>query len=521
MDLAESGNLHGFCMLGTIIAVTLFTLLAYFSAKFIRVFFLMSKFYGPLALPIIGNAHMLSKDPREYFLFIKSLANEYREKSGGIIRIWFGPLPSLVTYNCKHAEEILRSSRHIKKGYAYNFLRPWLGLGLIVSSGGKWFHRRKMLTPTFHFSILQNFMDVFNEQSNILADKLEPWANKADHVNIFPLATYCALDIICDTAMGKYINAQGDTDNEYVQAVNKMSQQISLRARSPWMWPDVVFRNLEAGAKQRECLAILHGVTRSMIRERLHTCHKPPKDCGDDEIEDIAGERKRFAFLDLLLKMHREDPSFTLEDIKEEVDTFMFAGHDTTAAAISWALLFIGLHPDVQERLHDEMDRVFGDANRPVTTDDLAELSYLTCVVKETLRLFPSVPAIQRKLEDDIVLDGKVVPKEATIMISIVNLHRDPEQFPEPETFNPDRFLLEAKARRHPYAYIPFSAGPRNCIGQKFAMMEAKVVLSNLLRRFSFQSVQTIDEAKPINDLIIRPMEGEILVKVSRRKYTM
>ncbi|XP_072165423.1 cytochrome P450 4C1-like [Diadema setosum] len=504
-------------MVATAIGVAVTALVCY-TAKCLRIFFLISKFHGPTALPIVGNTYHFSKDPREFFVNNTALANQYREKSGGVMRVWMGPLPCLIIYSPKHAKVILRSSSHIKKGFLYKFLKPWLGQGLLLSSGKKWFHRRKMLTPTFHFSILQNFMEVFNEQSNILAEKLDKFANQFVSVNIFPLVTCCVLDIICETAMGKHANAQRETDNEYVLAVRRLSDLILQRVKSPAMWMEIIFDNTEAGEKQRNYLNILHDVTCRMIQKRLL---EPPNHRNHADWDDgsVAGKRKRVAFLDLLLQMHREDPSFTLDDVKEEVDTFMFEGHDTTAAFISWAILLIGLHPGVQARLHEEMDQVFeGYTDRPVTAQDLAKLTYLTCVVKETLRLIPPVPAIQRKLEDDIVLDGKVVPKETIITLSIYNLHHDPEQFPEPEAFNPDRFLLDANVKRHPYAYIPFSAGPRNCIGQKFAMMEAKVVLSNLLRRFSFQSVQTIDEAKPIDELVMRPMEGEILVNVSRRK---
>ncbi|XP_030835606.1 cytochrome P450 4V2-like [Strongylocentrotus purpuratus] len=500
-----------------IILILVSVVVTFLLAKAIRIFVLISRFDGPPALPLVGNAHEFKSDQREFFVDMTTLMEEYRARSGGLLKMWLGPVPSLTLYKAKHVEVILNNSRHIKKGYLYKFLEPWLGLGLLTSWGQKWFHRRKMLTPTFHFSILQSFMDVFNEQSMILVKKLEKFAEKSETVNIFPLVAYCVLDIICITAMGRSSNAQENSENEYVKAVGRMSELVTIRGKNPLLWPDFIFDKIKTGKEHKETLKILHGVTNKMIQERLK---ESPKDTNtdDDDVDVVARTRKRIAFLDLLLQMHREDASFTLGDIREEVDTFMFEGHDTTAAAAGWAILLIGHHPDVQARLHMEIDEVFGDSMRPVTSDDLSRLQYLTCVVKETLRLIPSVPSIFRKLDEDIMLDGKVVPKETLVALSIYGLHQDPDEFPNPERFDPDRFLPVNAEERHPYAYVPFSAGPRNCIGQKFAMMEDKIILASILRRFSIKSIQTIDEAKPAGQLILRPAEGNMLVNLSRRK---
>nr|XP_054774216.1 cytochrome P450 4V2-like isoform X2 [Lytechinus pictus] len=455
-----------------------FVALAFMFVKAIRIFVFVSKFEGPPALPLVGNAHTFKSDQREFFVDMRHLMDEYRARSGGLMRMWLGPVPSLVLYKAKHMEVVLNSTRHIRKGYLYKFLEPWLGLGLLTSSGQKWFHRRKLLTPTFHFSILQSFLDVFNEQSMILVKKLEEFTENSAMVNIFPLITYCVLDIICITAMGRSSNAQGDEENEYVKAVARMSELLTVRGKNPLLWPDFIFKKLEIGKEHDRTLKILHDATNKMIQERLQDSTKDSRSsCKDDDgsggDESVTRRRKRIAFLDLLLQMHREDASFTLDDIREEVDTFMFEGHDTTAAAAGWAIFLIGHHPDVQARLHMEMDQVF---------------------------------------------DGKVVPKETLVALSIYGLHQDPEEFPNPDMFDPDRFLPENAEKRHPYAYVPFSAGPRNCIGQKFAMMEEKTLLASILRKFSIKSVQTVDEAKPAGQLIIRPIEGSMLVKLSRRK---
>ncbi|XP_033222460.1 cytochrome P450 4C1-like [Belonocnema kinseyi] len=139
---------------------------------------------------------------------------------------------------------------------------------------------------------------------------------------------------------------------------------------------------------------------------------------------------------------------------------------------------------------------------------EITELKYLDRVIKENLRLNPSVPGIGRRLTEDIILDGYFIPKGCNINLSIMSLHRDPEVWNDPLKFDPDRFLPENCIGRHPYAYVPFSAGPRNCIGQKFAMAEQKIVLTSILRKWRVKSAKSQEEMKLRSTFILRPHEG-------------
>src|ERR1051326_1750112 len=147
---------------------------------------------------------------------------------------------------------------------------------------------------------------------------------------------------------------------------------------------------------------------------------------------------------------------------------------------MNYTLYCLALHPQIQEKVHIELDTVLGpDVHRPITFSDLSELKYLEMCIKESLRVYPPVPFIMRHIYEDIPLDeyeGKTqtIPAGSEVMILINQLHKDPSQFPQPELFNPDRFLAENCIDRHPYAFIPFSAGPRNCLGMKYAMVQMK-----------------------------------------------
>jgi cytochrome P450 family 4 len=153
--------------------------------------------------------------------------------------------------------------------------------------------------------------------------------------------------------------------------------------------------------------------------------------------------------------------------IQEEVDTFTFEGHDTTASGLLFCIFLIATHRDVQSKVLAEIRRVIGDKQfEDITMQDLSEMEYFNRVLKECLRIYPPVPFIARALGEDWTSEYGVVPQGSLIQIHIFDLHRDPEEFPDPEKFDPDRFLPENSEKRHPFAYVPFSAGPRNCIGE-------------------------------------------------------
>ncbi|XP_035223414.1 cytochrome P450 4c3-like [Stegodyphus dumicola] len=280
------------------------------------------------------------------------------------------------------------------------------------------------------------------------------------------------------------------------------------RMVNPHHWVEWIFGVTKNGKQLKSDLQLLHGFTRKVIQEK-----KKKLLCGGAD----TGKRKRKALMDLLLEHHLETKDLSEEDIREEVDTFTFEGHDTTSMGISWALYLIGLHKDVQSKLHEETDRIFGnDTERPVTVDDLNGMNYLECVLKESQRLYPSIPMIGREVDEDTSICGYTIPKGTSCIVLTYQLHRDKDVFPDSEKFDPDRFLPENSLNRHPFAYIPFSAGPRNCIGQRFAVMEQKTIISHILRNYTLESLDPRDTIPPATELILRSSKS-IRVKFRSR----
>ncbi|XP_049514575.1 cytochrome P450 4V2-like [Dermacentor silvarum] len=196
---------------------------------------------------------------------------------------------------------------------------------------------------------------------------------------------------------------------------------------------------------------------------------------------------------------------------------FIYTGYDTTAALASYCLYLLGNHRDVQVALHNEIDGMFGDdVHRPVTTDDLRSMRYLSCIIKETLRLYPSVPIMGRYIEEDMKIGTQLIPKGTMAMVLIYFLHRHPRFHKNPSCFTPERFLSDA-TRPSQYAYMPFFGGPRNCIGQRFAVQEAKVVVAQLMRHFEVHSKLREEELQLELGIVLRPSQG-LEIKLTPRK---
>ena len=210
----------------------------------------------------------------------------------------------------------------------------------------------------------------------------------------------------------------------------------------------------------------------------------------------------------------------------------MFEGHDTTASGITWVMHLLGNYPEIQKKALEEIEAVIGDSQE-VTFEHLSKLKYLECIVKESLRLYPSVPIFARVLGDDQEVAGHVIPKGTQILVNPYLIHRDPSHWEEPEEFRPERFVLcmilrlilitsfsrflpENCVGRNAFAFVPFSAGSRNCIGQRFALMEEKALIASIVRNFDITSLKRRDEQSYHSELILRPIGG-VQVKLRPR----
>lgn len=225
-----------------------------------------------------------------------------------------------------------------------------------------------------------------------------------------------------------------------------------------------------------------------------------------DRRDDDFGARKKLALLDILLGATIDGKPLSDDDIREEVDTFTFAGHDTSASALTFILYNIAKYPDIQKRMYEEIVEVVGPDSIELTLHTLNELRYLDLVIKESLRMFPPVPMIARHATERAEIEGTTIPVGTIVGVDIFEMHRDSDYFEDAETFNPDRFdVVRETGKSNPFTYIPFSAGNRNCIGQKFAQYEIKTAVTKILQAFTLELLTPDFEPALKAEIVLKP----------------
>ncbi|CAL7952373.1 unnamed protein product [Xylocopa violacea] len=410
----------------------------------------------------------------------------------------------------------------------------------------KWRAHRKLIAPTFHLNVLKTFIDLFNANSRAVVEKMRKENGKEFDCHHY--MSELTVEILLETAMGVSKTTQDRSGFEYAMAVMKMCDILHLRHTKVWLRPDWLFNLTKYGKDQIKLLEIIHGLTKKVIQRKKEeyksgkrniidtSADKNESKTSDATVEGVSfgqsvglkddldadddvGEKKRQAFLDLLIEAGQNGVVLNDQEVKEQVDTIMFEGHDTTASGSSFFLAMMGCHPDIQEKVIEELDEIFGDSDRPATFQDTLQMKYLERCLLETLRLYPPVPIIGREIKTDLKLASTdlTIPAGCTVVIATIKLHRNAAIYPNPDVFNPDNFLPEKTANRHYYAYVPFSAGPRSCVGRKYAMLKLKIVLSTILRNFRVRSDLKESDFRLQADIILKRAEG-FKVRLEPRK---
>lgn len=517
---------------------------AYFRYSRRRLYELAAKINGPDGLPLLGSALDFTGNAHQVYKTVWTRSQEYDNEAP--IKLWIGPRLLVFLQDPRDIELILGSNVHLDKSPEYRYFAPWFGNGLLISTGDHWRSHRKLIAPTFHLNVLKSFIDLFNHNSRGVVEKLrKEIGHEFDAHEYMSEAT---VEILLETAMGVSKKEQ-QSGFEYAMAVMKMCDILHLRHTKFWLRPETIFRFTKYFGEQKRLLGIIHGLTKRVIANKklefnkgvrgslanypgmkpvaetetkASKSTKVTEDTGmsygqsaglkdDLDVEDNdVGEKKRLAFLDLLIESAQNGVVLTDQDIKEEVDTIMFEGHDTTAAGSSFFLCMMGAHPDIQDKVVEELDQIFGDSDRPATFQDTLEMKYLERCMLETLRMYPPVPIIARQLNEEVKMasNGCIVPAGCTVIVATVKLHRNETIYPNPTVFNPDNFLPEKSAARHYYAFVPFSAGPRSCVGRKYAMLKLKILLSTILRNYRVKSTVPEKDYQLTADIILKRADG-------------
>ena len=404
--------------------------------------------------------------------------------------IYYAPSGGVGLYVIRHPDHIrdvlvTGADAFEKTHTALESLSDVLGQGLLTSDGDVWRRHRRLLGPAFSKSAVESCVDAMVAETRLSIDRLR----LEDRCDVAQEMTDLTLRIVGKTLLGIDLASEVDA----VARSMRVFQTLLAIPRSipkPITWP---MRQAQARA-----LASLDGVIGRVVAHRQSS----PAKHGD--------------LLQLLLDAtDPEDASVRLSarEIRDELVTFLLAGHETTSNALTWALYLVSRAPDVERRLVEEIGRVLGGG--PPTAANVGQLVYTERVVKEAMRMYPPAYLLARRAGRDATIGDFSVPRGSEVVVWTYFTHHDPRFYPEPFEFRPDRFTPEEEAKRPKQAYLPFGAGPRACIGRSFAMVEATAVLASLYQRLSFR-YEAPRPPKPQPRITLSPAGG-MPMRVERR----
>ncbi|KAL9970601.1 hypothetical protein ACROYT_G023006 [Oculina patagonica] len=429
---------------------------------------------------------------------------EWHIQYGKVVLVWFGHVPIVIVADPAMVKDILIQKNLPKHPLSYGNLgylygQRFLGTGLLTNTDNEsWKRRRAIMNPAFHRKCLKDLMSSFNSTANVLLDHLGTMADGKTEVCMFDQFSRAALDVICKVAFGMDMDIISGKDTKFTEAVS-----LSFHGADVANWQLFHKWNVFQYSFQRrvtEAIQFLRETGRKVIEVRKNAMKR--------------GEQVPDDMLQRIIQQQETIPNLGIEDMLDDFLSFFIAGHETTASMLSFCVLELGDHPEIVESLVGEVFDVLGEKQN-VAFDDLAKLHQLGLVMKETLRRHPTVAGTLRTCDKEQEIGGYNIPASAVIMLSTYVSSHFPEYWTNPEEVNPYRFDDEELVKRSHYTYFPFLLGPRNCIGQNFAQIEAKVLLSRFLQTFKFSLVPG-QSRQALERVTLRPKDGVMCTLTKR-----
>lgn len=437
--------------------------------------------------PLIGSLPEHTRDRLNLYLRVA-------QQCGNVGSFHFGPF-RVVFFN---APEYIHSifvehAYDFDKGAAiHNAFRPIIGNGLFASEGDLHRRQRKLMAPSFQPRHIVSYADSMVHYSELIQQE---WS-ESQTIDVNQEMTHLTMSIIGKVLFDADVFTETDELGAAMTTVlSHVSHTLSQLFPIPLNWPT------KGNRDTRQAIAVLRGRIQILIEQRR------------------AETEERNDFLSVLLQAKGEDGKhMSDEQVIDESLTLFGAGHETTATALAWTWYLLASHPEIYKKVQIEVDTVL--QGRTPTYADLVHLPFCLQVFKETMRLYPPAYVTSRVALHDVDIDGYTVRKGKDIaLVSSYAMHRRSDYYPEPETFDPERFTPENEKQLPRYAYMPFGAGPRICIGNHFAMMEGHLLLATLAQRVTFELVpdqRIIPD--PLRNVTIRPKNGVNMVVYRREK---
>lgn len=433
--------------------------------------------------PLLGALPALLTNPIAMF-------EAAHKRHGDIYRLHLGPMQPVVLNHPRHAQHVLRdhAANYRKGGAMWETLRALLGNGLVVSEGEFWLRQRRMMQPQFHRQRLAGLTDLM---VNAMAESLASWAPAAGHgqpVNLLPAFNHLTMRVVIDTLFGA--SMARETMTEVAEAMGYVLDYLMVGAATQGL---PAWLPIPGKRRYRREIARVDRI----VYELIATARK-------------GGGGGDHHLLAMLLDVVDDQTGEGMSDrqLHDEVSTLFLAGYETTSIALTWALHYLTRDPAVMQKMREEVDRVLG--SRTPTFADLPQLTYTRMVLQEVMRLRPPSYWLPRVAVEDDEIDGYPIPAGTEVISMTYMIHHHPEFWPEPDRFDPERFAehgVRGSGGRHPFAFIPFGAGQRLCIGRDFAMMEGTLALAMVMQRYRVEAVEG-RAAEIGRSTTLRPKDG-------------
>ncbi|MGW5847437.1 cytochrome P450 [Streptomyces sp. NPDC055254] len=410
---------------------------------------------APGGMPLLGHAWKLGRQPLQ---FLRSLT-----EVGDLVRVDLGTMPLYVVTSAELVRDVtVTQARAFEKGRLYDRVRPLVGNGLATAGGDVHRRHRRLIQPMFHQARIADYAQIMSDRAVALAESWTP----GRRIAVEQVMGELAIDILAETMFST------DFGRPAVGAVRRdlpvILKNMLLRAASPKLLDRLPI------PPNRAFDAAAHSM-RQVIDDVIAGTRR-------------SGRTDQADLLSVLLAARDADTgeALTDEEVRDELVTILFAGTETTASTLSWALHEIAGHPEVEKQLVAEVDEIVG--TRPVTMEDVPRLVGIRRVLDEVIRLH-GVTLLMRRTTEEVELGGFTIPAGKEVGFSLYALHRDPALYADPDRFDPDRWLPERRAHIPREAFVPFGSGNRRCIGDAFAWTEATIVLATLLARWQLRPV--------------------------------
>ncbi|MCC6616761.1 MAG: cytochrome P450 [Anaerolineae bacterium] len=430
---------------------------------------------------LLGNLPEFSADTLAFMLKMR----EY----GDVVKLRFGPFPAYVLNHPDVVHDVLvtNADKHYKSSVTKNVLEPVLGNGIFTSDGEFWRRQRKLVQPAFHTKRIGAYADIITRYAERMLAGWQPGTRLAGDDEM----THLTMRIISKALFDADVASDVDLIGEAIAVVLKNTdERFNQLPTIPYWVPNRINRQLRAN------IAKLDTLIQRFIDERRAS----GEDNGD--------------LLSMLLAAQDDDGAvMTDKQVRDEALTLFGAGHETTAVALTWTWYLLSQHPEVEAKLHEELATVLN--GRTPTLDDLPKLKYTEMVLKESMRLYPPAWGTTREVIAPTQLGEYALNKGDTVFINIYGMQRDERFFTSALTFDPERFSPEREKSIPRHAYIPFGNGPRVCVGNAFAMMEAKLVLATVAQHFRLELAPG-QIVQPQRMFTLRPKYGMDMVVRAR-----